>query len=472
MRSISHLTRNYRKFQCGGFRNGGGLCKVSTCRHRWFHFSCRTHSQETSSTIITNTASHNEHEEDLPYDPFIDPSMELVKNVADRIRGSVRTYTSQNQVKLVGVLASQSSLSGAESNSNYVVDDSADTYSEWIARTCAEDGIDYELWRVAGGTANNTIRQIENLIQRANELQDVHGILVYYPLCNKPYVLGVKNRLNNGGERIWNTKGWSLEHQQLQIDKGCEDILLKSKRALPGLSYKTRDDYFQDSIHPSRDVEGLSPTYHSRNIFRNRNLYVDRYGCGEDENTAPSLSDDDKDKDFMVFPCTALAVVRVLKECLDAYDSTKPIGARFEGVIVTIINRSEILGRPLASMLANDGATVYSIDADSILCYKPNGRMARLPSSSSTSMSSIQSCVEESSVIVTAVPSSAGFKLPSKWLQEKATVINVASEPNVDENELREYNSLTYIPQIGKVTVALLERNLVELHRHFHSTDK
>eukprot|EP00553_Chaetoceros_curvisetus_P001513 CAMPEP_0204628910 /NCGR_PEP_ID=MMETSP0717-20131115/16845_1 /ASSEMBLY_ACC=CAM_ASM_000666 /TAXON_ID=230516 /ORGANISM="Chaetoceros curvisetus" /LENGTH=58 /DNA_ID=CAMNT_0051645673 /DNA_START=346 /DNA_END=522 /DNA_ORIENTATION=- len=57
-------------------------------------------------------------------------------------------------------------------------------------------------------------------------------------------------------------------------------------------------------------------------------------------------------------------------------------------------------------------------------------------------------------------------------LQENATVINVATEPNVDEDELRECNNVTYIPQIGKVTVALLESNLVELHRHFHSTNK
>ena len=34
--------------------------------------------------------------------------------------------------------------------------------------------------------------------------------------------------------------------------------------------------------------------------------------------------------------------------------------------VVAVGNRSEVVGRPLAAMLANDGATVYSIDIDSI----------------------------------------------------------------------------------------------------------
>lgn len=37
---------------------------------------------------------------------------------------------------------------------------------------------------------------------------------------------------------------------------------------------------------------------------------------------------------------------------------------------ITIINRSEIVGRPLAAMLANDGATIYSVDVDSIFTFR------------------------------------------------------------------------------------------------------
>ena len=48
-----------------------------------------------------------------------------------------------------------------------------------------------------------------------------------------------------------------------------------------------------------------------------------------------------------------------------------------EDQIVTVINRSEVVGRPLAAMLANDGATVYSIDINSIYMFK-NGKLQQV----------------------------------------------------------------------------------------------
>jgi len=35
-----------------------------------------------------------------------------------------------------------------------------------------------------------------------------------------------------------------------------------------------------------------------------------------------------------------------------------------------LYNRSEVVGRPLAAMLANDGALVYSVDIDNMLIYR------------------------------------------------------------------------------------------------------
>lgn len=58
-----------------------------------------------------------------------------------------------------------------------------------------------------------------------------------------------------------------------------------------------------------------------------------------------------------VLPCTPLAVVKAL-EHLDVYDHGLPEGNRLRGKKVTVINRSEVVGRPLAAMLANDGAQV------------------------------------------------------------------------------------------------------------------
>lgn len=66
-----------------------------------------------------------------------------------------------------------------------------------------------------------------------------------------------------------------------------------------------------------------------------------------------------------IIPCTPLGLVKVM-EYVGVYNGILPHGNRLHGRIVTIINRSEIVGRPLAALLANDGAKVYSVDINGI----------------------------------------------------------------------------------------------------------
>jgi hypothetical protein len=70
-------------------------------------------------------------------------------------------------------------------------------------------------------------------------------------------------------------------------------------------------------------------------------------------------------------------------EYLKVYDETLPLGNRMAGKNVVVINRSEIVGRPLAAMLANDGADVYSVDLNGVFLMR-RGKMlevgARRPS--------------------------------------------------------------------------------------------
>jgi methylenetetrahydrofolate dehydrogenase (NAD+) len=47
--------------------------------------------------------------------------------------------------------------------------------------------------------------------------------------------------------------------------------------------------------------------------------------------------------------------------------------------------------------------------------------------------------------------------------------VNVASFKNVDEEKLLEIPGVVYVPMVGKVTVAMLERNLMRLYENFHS---
>lgn len=151
---------------------------------------------------------------------------------------------------------------------------------------------------------------VENALRDANDDPRVHGIIVYYPIFGQ----------------------------------------------VESFSGESQDDYLRDTVSHKCDVEGLCHEYRS-NLYRNKR-YVDY----------PTNSKK------CVLPCTALSVVKILESCPSCYDKSKPIGRHMEGQTVTIINRSEIVGRPLAAMLANDGADVYSIDIDSIYLFR-GGRL-------------------------------------------------------------------------------------------------
>lgn len=148
---------------------------------------------------------------------------------------------------------------------------------------------------------------VENALIDANNDPRVHGVIVYYPIFG----------------------------QEESFSGACQD------------------DYLRDSVDFRCDVEGLCHTYRF-NLYRNIR-YTDY----------PSNSQK------CLLPCTALSVVKILEHCPGCYDKTKPIGKHMTGKSVTVINRSEIVGRPLAAMLANDGAEVYSVDINSI--YKFSG---------------------------------------------------------------------------------------------------
>lgn len=76
----------------------------------------------------------------------------------------------------------------------------------------------------------------------------------------------------------------------------------------------------QNAIHPMKDVEGMHPTSIGNIVY------------GELE----------------LGPCTAIASVELLKKT----------GLKFEGLEVTVIGHSEIVGKPIAFLLMAEGATV------------------------------------------------------------------------------------------------------------------
>jgi methylenetetrahydrofolate dehydrogenase (NAD+) len=147
---------------------------------------------------------------------------------------------------------------------------------------------------------------------------------------------------------------------------------------------------------------------------------------------------------------------------LEAYHPTSERDP-WRRTVVTIVNRSEIMGRPLAAMLANAGATVYSIDAHSILLFRNGGRIRRCTDLAMT----MERCIRQSTVVVSGVPSPE-FSIPSEWINPGTTFVNVSEYSNVCEDSILDIPGVQYVPHVGKVTIAVLEQNLIDLHR-WHS---
>ena len=131
------------------------------------------------------------------------------------------------------------------------------------------------------------------------------------------------------------------------------------------------DDYFRDLVASNKDVEGYCRKglriQEKKQQSDEKNVSIEEGGGAEGEHIV-------KAEDLgPIYPCTALAVYKVLESFHHTPSNDDDIAndrrKLFDNTIVTIINRSEVLGLPLATMLSNQGATVYSINIDSILQF-------------------------------------------------------------------------------------------------------
>ncbi|ANB13393.1 methylenetetrahydrofolate dehydrogenase (NAD(+)) [Sugiyamaella lignohabitans] len=201
-----------------------------------------------------------------------------------------------------------------------------------------------------------------------------------------------------------------------------------------------QDQYLQQVLSPQKDVEGLSHIYIS-NMYHNIR-FLDK------EKTQKSI-----------LPCTPLAIVKIL-EHLAVYNSVLPYGNRLYGKTVTVINRSEIVGRPLAALLANDGATVYSVDVTGVQKFTRGEGIKQIKHHVADVDTDWKEAAAQSDVIITGVPS-PDYKFPVELTKYGVVCINFSSEKNFGP-EVKEHAAL-YVPSIGKVTIAMLLRNLLRL---------
>lgn len=167
---------------------------------------------------------------------------------------------------------------------------------------------------------------------------------------------------------------------------------------------------------------------------------------------------DDASTKKSILPCTPLAVIKIL-EYLQIYNSILPYGNRLHGRTITVINRSEVVGRPLAALLANDGACVYSVDINDVQTFtRGEGLRKRRHEVEEKPGWTIKDCLPISDVVISGVPGDT-YKVPLEHMRAGAACINFSSERNFTP-EVKEKASI-YVPAIGKVTIVVLLRNLL-----------
>ncbi|KAI0732784.1 NAD(P)-binding protein [Fomitopsis betulina] len=309
--------------------------------------------------------------------------------------------------KLVGILATSAAPSKF--------------YAEFTQKQCIALGFEFVLKRI-GAAADSALGEgdgVEEAIIEANEDDSIDGIMVYYP------IYGVQ-----------------------------------------------QDHYLQQVVSPFKDVEGLHFKFHY-NLYHNIR-YLDPKSLipSVSPTSVPEPAVEDQPPPGTVksiLPCTPLAVVKCL-ENIGVYNKILHYGDRAYGKTITVINRSEVVGRPLAALLANDGARVFSVDIDSTQEY------TKRPQQSSDAgrrfyprhvvhpcTLSLEECLGLSDVVVSAVPS-ANYKVKTAWLKDGCVCVNVAADKNFEAN-VREKASV-YLPTIGKVTIIMLLRNLLRLQQY------
>jgi methylenetetrahydrofolate dehydrogenase (NAD+) len=244
-------------------------------------------------------------------------------------------------------------------------------------------GFNFELRKVPKDT-------LEEDIMKANDEENVDGIIVYYPIFPQN---------------------------------------------------PTHDQYVQETVDLSKDIEGMRHK-HLYNMYHNVRF------LDPPENTKKSI-----------LPCTPLAVVKIL-EYLQIYNPILSPGNRLFGKTITVINRSEVNGRPLAALLANDGATVYSVDVTGVQLFTRGQGIKRLRHQVEDKEGwGLKECLPLSDVVIGGVPVES-YKVPTELLRDGAVCINFSSFKNFDGPAVKEKASI-YVPSVGKVTIAILLRNLV-----------
>ncbi|SDC28214.1 bifunctional methylenetetrahydrofolate dehydrogenase/methenyltetrahydrofolate cyclohydrolase [Actinokineospora iranica] len=197
-----------------------------------------------------------------------------------------------------------------------------------------------------------------------------------------------------------------------------------------------RDRWLRELVDPRKDVEGLH-SFWSRCLYENRR-FIDA------ERTKRAL-----------LPCTPLAILKLVEDSgITAPNAAAPLS----GLRACVFNRSEIVGKPLAAMMANDGATVTSFDADGPQLFLPDSRDVHdVDVDRATALA-------EADIVVTGVPSRDFPLVRPDEIKPGAICVNFSTLRNFAENITDTAGA--FAPRVGPMTVTMALRNLVRLYRN------
>lgn len=246
----------------------------------------------------------------------------------------------------------------------------------------------------------------------------------------------------NATKKVFSEAGFQYELRQVQrLQLEAEIIAANEDPAVHGIFVyfpvfaNQEDDYLRNLVHYTKDIEAGS-LYWTRKLSANDRL----------------ATEDDSRKKALI-PCTPLAIVKILDD-INEYGSTdRPVS----GKTITIFNRSEVIGRPLAVMMSNDGATVYSFDENGPLEFKA-GHPAETPITRTQALA-------ESDIVITGVPHPE-FCVTADELKSDAVCVNFSSEKNFAADV--EEKARVFVPRVGPMTVAMCMRNTIRLFENFH----
>jgi methylenetetrahydrofolate dehydrogenase (NADP+)/methenyltetrahydrofolate cyclohydrolase len=204
-----------------------------------------------------------------------------------------------------------------------------------------------------------------------------------------------------------------------------------------------QDAYLRDLVDPGKDVEGLN-SFWARCLYENRR-FIDAARTKK-----------------AILPCTPLAILKLL----DAAGASQMQTARpLAGRRTCIFNRSEVVGRPLASMMANDGAEVVSFDIDGPQLFLPApaddqhaGHEVR------ESTIDRAAALAQSDIVITGVPSASFPLVRAEELRADAICLNFSTFKNFAPDILGK--AAVFVPRVGPMTVTMALRNTVRLYHN------